>query len=103
MNGSVTVTVVQVTTTRDKLSRETYETVEQDIADVMVAPVTRTELDKPSGGDTVAATATFYLPVALDLNADDLILHDGHEWRVSGGSLVWVDQTEVTATRGSAF
>lgn len=103
MNGSVTVTVVQVVTTRDALGRETYATTEQDVDDVMFAPLSPSERPDDQGAPLTVASGTFYLPVALQLNADDVILHAGHEWRVTGGSQVWIDQTEAQADRAGAF
>lgn len=103
MIGSVTVTFVQVTTTRDRLGNETYETIEQDVDGVMVEPVPQTEQDDPNGTQLVVTRSRFYAPVVVDLNADDIVLHAGYAWRVDGGSQVWVDQTVATAVRTSEF
>jgi hypothetical protein len=103
VNGSTTITVVQVTTTRSALGVETYETTEQDVADVMFEPLAPSERPDDAGAPKTVVRGKFYLPVALQLNADDLVLHDGYEWRVEGGSQVWVDQTEVAAVRAGAF
>lgn len=103
MIGSVTVIVVQVTTTRDGLGNESYSTVQQDVGDVSVAPELSTERPDSAGTPLTVVPARFYLPVPLQLNADDLILHAGYEWRVEGGSQVWVDQTEVATIRAAKF
>lgn len=103
MNGSVTVTVVAVTTTRDGLGNETYATVQQDVGDVMFEPLAPLERPDTSGTPLTVVPGKFYLPVALQLNADDLILYAGYEWRVEGGSQVWVDQTECATVRAAKF
>lgn len=97
----VTVTVVQVTTTDDGLGNTTTTTLEQDVSGVLFEPQQATErTDSRSPG--VVTPAKFYLPVALTLDADDVILHDGYEWQVIAGSSVWGNDTEVPVTRASA-
>ena len=97
----VTVTVVQVTTTTGPLGDSTISTLEQDVDGVLFEPKQATErTDARSPG--VTTPAKFYLPVPLELDADDVILHDGYEWQVIGGSSVWGSDTEVPATRASA-
>lgn len=103
MIGSVTVTVVQVTTTRDALGRETYSTLEQDVDDVMFEPLSPSERPDAVGTPKTVVPGKFFLPIPLQLNADDLILYDGHEWRLDGGSQVWVDQTEISTSRAAKF
>jgi hypothetical protein len=96
-----TVTVVQVTTTTDDLGDSTTATLEQDVDGVLFEPQQATErTDSRSPG--VVTPAKFYLPIPLDLDADDVILHAGFEWQVIGGSSVWGNDTEVPVKRASA-
>lgn len=101
MIGETVVTVIQVTTTTDDLGDTTVESVEQEVGGVMFEPkqgVERTDPQSPG----VVTPAKFYLPIPLQLDADDVIVDaDGVWWSVTAGSSVWHDQTEVAVTRAS--
>lgn len=102
MIGETTVTVIQVTTTTDDLGDQTTVTTQQVVDGVMFEPqqgVERTDPQSPG----VVTPAKFYLPIPLQLDADDVIVDaDGVRWNVTAGSSVWHDQTEVAVTRASA-
>lgn len=103
------VTIVSTVTTPDDMGDSTTTETREDIPGVLFAPsqiVERGSRGNMSAGTTqpgVMIPATFYLPVARQLNSDDVILHDGLAWRVLGGSAVWGDQTEVPVERTDAF
>lgn len=94
-----TVTAISVETTTDPLGDSTTTQTEQTIDGVLFEPQQGTErTDSRSPG--VTTPAKFYLPVAIHLDADDLIV-DADEvlWQVVAGSAVWQDQTEVAVKR----
>lgn len=94
-----TVTAIEVVTDTDKHGDSTVTQTERDVDGVLFEPQQATErTDSRSPG--VTTPAKFYLPIALPLNADDVILDaDGVRWDVVGGSAVWDDQTEVPVQR----
>lgn len=94
-----TVTAISVTVDTDVYGDSTTTQTEQQVAGVLFEPQQGTErTDSRSPG--VVTPAKFYLPVALQLDADDVIL-DASEvpWEVIAGSSVWQDQTEVAVRR----
>jgi hypothetical protein len=96
-----TVTAIQVTTTTDELGNSTTETVETTVERVLFEPQQATERTDPRSPGEVTP-AKFYLPVPLQLNADDEINDaSGATWQVVGGSSVWGDQSEVPVQRAS--
>ena len=106
---SETVTIVRTVTTPDDMGDATTTQTREDISGALFAPshiVERGSRGNISAGTTqpgVTIPATFYLPVARELNSDDVILRNGVAWRVLGGSAVWGDQTEVPVERTDAF
>lgn len=94
-----TVTAIEVVTTTDDLGDTTTSQTERDVPGTLFEPQQATErTDSRSPG--VVTPAKFYLPTALELNADDVILDAaGVLWQVEGGSSVWQDQTEVAVKR----
>jgi hypothetical protein len=100
--GETTVVVTAVVTTRDKYGDETTATTTQTVSGVMFEPMQATErTDSRTPG--VTTPAKFYLPIPLQLNADDTITDAASVvWQVIGGSSVWIDQTEVPVVRASA-
>jgi hypothetical protein len=96
-----TVTAIQVTTTDDGLGNTTTTQTEQTVSGVLFEPRQATErTDSRSPG--VVTPAKFYLPIGLELDADDVIVDAaGVWWQVVGGSSVWGQDTEVPVTRAS--
>lgn len=94
---TVTVTAVKVTTAVDDLGDETETRTEHTIDGCLFEPQQATERsDNRSPG--VVVPAKVYLPVALQLDADDLVRiggPDGTPWQVVARAAVWGDQTEV--------
>ena len=97
-----TVTARQVTTTTDDYGDSTTTTTETVVPNVLFEPKQATErTDSRSPG--VTTPAKFYLPVPLQLDADDEIVDAaGVVWSVIGGSSVWGNQTEAPVERASA-
>lgn len=102
MIGEQTVTVTAVTTTTDDYGDTSTSTATTTVPGCMFEPMQATErTDAHSPG--VVTPAKFYLPIPLQLNADDKITDAASVvWQVVGGSSVWVDQTEVPVKRASA-
>lgn len=102
MLGETTVTVIQVATTTDDLGDSTTATDETQVSGVLFEPrqgVERTDSNSPG----VVTPAKFYLPVPLQLDADDAIIDAaGVRWEVIAGSSVWGSQTEVAVTCAGA-
>jgi len=100
VNGEISVTVRQVVTTRDANGDSTTTSSTSTVTGVLFEPQQATErTDARSPG--VVTPAKFYLPIALQLNADDEIDSAGVTWQVVGGSSVWQDQTEVPVKRAA--
>lgn len=96
-----TITAISVVTTTDDHGDSTTTQTERDIPGVVFEPMQSTErTDSRSPG--VTSPAKFYLPIALELDADDVILRGGVVWQVDGGSSVWGDQTEVPVKRAAS-
>jgi len=97
----LTVTVRQISSTGDGLGNSVGTTANVTVGGVLFEPQQATErTDANSPG--VVTPAKFYLPVPLQLDADDEIVADGITWQVIGGSSVWGTQTEVPVKRASA-
>lgn len=94
-----TVTAIEVVTTTDDLGDTETSQTERDVPGSLFEPQQGTErTDSRSPG--VVTPAKFYLPIAIQLDADDVILDaDGVHWDVIAGSSVWQDQTEVAVKR----
>lgn len=96
---TVTISVTRVVTTTDDLGNSTETTTQEAIPGCLFEPQQSTErTDSRSPG--VITPAKFYAPVALPLDADDVVTDEsGVQWQVVGGSAVWGDQTEVPVKR----
>lgn len=94
MLSNATVSVIAVTTTDDGLGNETYETTETVLEWALVAPRSSSERSDVSVPAVISA-ASVYGPFGTELNADSLIVVDGHspsmdgEWQVDGRSGDW--------------
>lgn len=96
-----TVVAIHVETTSDPYGNETTTQVEQSVSGALFEPRQATERTDPRSPG-VTTPAKFYLPIALELDADDVIVDAaGVSWQVVGGSSVWGDQTEVPVARAS--
>jgi hypothetical protein len=97
--GEQTVTVTAVVTTTNDDGDSTTTSTTQVVDGCMFEPQQSSErTDNNSPG--VVTPAKFYLPIPLQLNADDTITDaNAVEWQVLGGSSVWIDQTEVAVSR----
>lgn len=98
-----TVTVTSVTTTTDDHGNSTATETAEAIPGALFAPSRVTEQAFDTRAPAVLIPATFYLPVARDLNSDDTITRaDDTVWRVLGGSAVWGPGTEVPVERAAS-
>ena len=101
MLGTITATVVRVVTTTNDLGDSTTSSNSLEVPGVLFEPqqgAERTDRDSPG----VVTPAKFYLPIPLELDADDAIIDAaGVRWEVIAGSSVWGSQTEVAVQRAS--
>lgn len=94
------------------LVRSTRVTDTDDLGDAPASPVAPERIEiagamfEPqqiltrSGNDQVPVVrpAVWNLPGVYDVDADDLIEHEGTTWQVTGGGNVWLDRTKVPVT-----
>lgn len=97
-----TVVVEHVVTTEDDLGNSTTARTTQTVARCLFEPQQAVERTDPRSPGVVTP-AKFYLPIPLQLDADDTITDEASVvWQVIGGSAVWIDQTEVPVKRAGS-